>query len=75
MSFDNPFYHRGAIRQEVHFQGRNAETSQILGLLRNGQSVSVIGRAASVKARCSSTCAERTSAKHTVFNLRKRCLY
>ncbi|MCO5194031.1 MAG: winged helix-turn-helix domain-containing protein [Anaerolineae bacterium] len=43
MSFDNPFYHRGAIRQEVHFQGRNAETSQILGLLRNGQSVSVIG--------------------------------
>lgn len=43
MSFDNPFYHRGAIRQETHFQGRTAETSQILGLLRNGQSVSIIG--------------------------------
>lgn len=43
MSFDNPFYHRGAIRQEAHFHGRQPESNQILGLLRNGQSVSVIG--------------------------------
>ena len=43
MSFDNPFYHRGAIRQDTHFLGRSAETAQILGLLRNRQSVSVIG--------------------------------
>lgn len=43
MSSDNPFYHRGAIRQAEFFVGRNAEISQILGLLRNGQSVSLIG--------------------------------
>jgi hypothetical protein len=43
MSSDNPFYHRGAIRQAEYFCGREAEISQILGLLRNGQSVSLIG--------------------------------
>lgn len=43
MSSDNPFFHRGAIRQAAHFCGREAEISQILGLLRNGQSVSLIG--------------------------------
>ncbi len=39
----NPFYHRGAIRQAADFHGRVSETEQILGLLRNGQSVSLIG--------------------------------
>lgn len=40
---DNPFYHRGAIRRQQDFYNREAEISQILGLLRNGQSVSLIG--------------------------------
>jgi len=40
---DNPFFHRGAIRRPEEFHGRGAEISQILGLLRNGQSVSLIG--------------------------------
>jgi hypothetical protein len=43
MSVDNPFYHRGAIRQVEDFFNRAAEINQILGLLRNGQSVSLIG--------------------------------
>lgn len=43
MSIDNPFYHRGAIRRVEEFHGRTAELNQILGLLRNGQSVSIIG--------------------------------
>ena len=43
MSVDNPFYHRGAIRRAENFHGREAELAQILGLLRNGQSVSLIG--------------------------------
>ncbi|WP_420643739.1 winged helix-turn-helix domain-containing protein [Candidatus Leptofilum sp.] len=40
---NNPFYHRGAIRRAADFHNRDAEISQILGLLRNGQSVSLIG--------------------------------
>lgn len=40
---DNPFYHRGAIREIEKFYGRDSETTQILGLLRNGQSVSLTG--------------------------------
>ena len=43
MSINNPFYHRGAIRNAADFYGREAEINQILGLLRNGQSVSLIG--------------------------------
>lgn len=43
MSVDNPFFHRGAIRRPEEFHGRQAEIAQILGLLRNGQSVSLIG--------------------------------
>jgi hypothetical protein len=43
MGADNPFFHRGAIRHVEDFIGREAELSQILGLLRNGQSVSLIG--------------------------------
>lgn len=40
---DNPFFHRGAIRRPEQFHGRQIEINQILGLLRNGQSVSLIG--------------------------------
>lgn len=43
MGADNPFFHRGAIRHVEEFVGRDAELNQILGLLRNGQSVSLIG--------------------------------
>ncbi len=43
MSFYNPFFHRGAIRRAVNFHGRLAEVNQILGLFRNGQSVSIVG--------------------------------
>lgn len=43
MSLDNPFYHRGAIRHAADFFNREAEISQILGLLQKGQSVSLIG--------------------------------
>lgn len=43
MSVDNPFFHRGAIRRASYFHGRQKEVDQILGLLRNGQSVSLIG--------------------------------
>ncbi len=43
MSIDNPFFHRGAIRRASFFHGRHNEVEQILGLLRNGQSVSLIG--------------------------------
>ena len=43
MTLDNPFFHRGAIRRFEEFFGREAELSQILGLLRNGQSVSLVG--------------------------------
>jgi hypothetical protein len=43
MSVDNPFFHRGAIRRASYFHGRQNEVAQILGLLRNGQSVSLIG--------------------------------
>ncbi|UCG25864.1 MAG: winged helix-turn-helix domain-containing protein [Chloroflexota bacterium] len=43
MSIDNPFFHRGAIRRADEFHGRQAEIAQILGLCRNGQSVSIVG--------------------------------
>ena len=43
MSIDNPFYHRGAIRRAADFYGRESSISEILGLLRNGQSASIIG--------------------------------
>jgi hypothetical protein len=43
MSMDNPFFHRGAIRRAEEFHGRESEINQVLGLLRNGQSVSIVG--------------------------------
>lgn len=43
MSINNPFFHRGAIRRVENFFDRENETAQILGLLRNGQSVSLVG--------------------------------
>lgn len=43
MVLENPFYHRGAIRSAAFFHGRQAEINQILGLIYNGQSVSLIG--------------------------------
>ncbi len=40
---DNPFFHRGPIRDAAYFCGRQQETQQISGLLRTSQSVSVVG--------------------------------
>lgn len=39
----NPFYHRGPIREPGDFFGRQRETQQVAGLLRVAQSVSVVG--------------------------------
>jgi DNA-binding winged helix-turn-helix (wHTH) protein len=40
---ENPFFHRGPIRDPDYFYGRQAETRHALRMLLNGQSVSVIG--------------------------------
>lgn len=40
----NPFFHRGPIRDRAYFFGRERETRQIMSLLQNGQSVSIIGQ-------------------------------
>ncbi len=40
---DNPFYHRGPIRNSSYFCNRQQETEQITSLLRVSQSVSVVG--------------------------------
>jgi hypothetical protein len=41
---NNPFFHRGPIRQGEYFCGRTDEISQSLSLLRNGQNVSLVGQ-------------------------------
>jgi class 3 adenylate cyclase len=40
---ENPYFHRGPIKRSTYFYGRVRETGRILGLLRNGQSVSIVG--------------------------------
>jgi len=40
---ENPYYHRGPIREAEHFYGRARETARALRMVRKGQSVSVIG--------------------------------
>ena len=40
----NPFFHRGPIRDPAYFYGRQHETRLMLDLVRNGQSVSVLGQ-------------------------------
>ena len=44
MALTNPFFHRGPIRDPAYFFGRERETSQILSLLGNRQSVSLVGQ-------------------------------
>lgn len=39
----NPFFHRGAIRDPAYFYNRTRETDQVATLIRTSQSVSVIG--------------------------------
>ena len=43
MGGENPYYHRGPIKRAGHFYGRARETDLALRMVRNGQSVSVIG--------------------------------
>ena len=40
---ENPFFHRGPIRDPVYFHDRRLEAKHALRMLSNGQSVSVIG--------------------------------
>ena len=40
---ENPYYHRGPIKEVRYFYGRARETAHALQMVRNGQSVSVIG--------------------------------
>jgi hypothetical protein len=44
MPSSNPFFHRGPIRDRAYFFGREQEVSQILSLLGNGQSISLVGQ-------------------------------
>ncbi|NIO68185.1 MAG: hypothetical protein GTN71_03800 [Anaerolineae bacterium] len=39
----NPFFHRGPIRQREYFFNRQREISQVLGLLRNLQNAALVG--------------------------------
>ena len=40
---ENPFFHRGPVKSRGYFYGRTRETKRALQLLRNGQSVSIVG--------------------------------
>jgi hypothetical protein len=40
---DNPYLHRGAIKDQENFFGRERETREILGAVRRGQCVSIVG--------------------------------
>ncbi|MBE7552240.1 MAG: protein kinase [Anaerolineales bacterium] len=43
MSIENPYFHRGPIRKPEHFFGRTQEVTNTLSLLKNNQSVSIVG--------------------------------
>lgn len=43
MPIENPYFHRGPIRKPEHFFGRTQEVANTLSLLRNNQSVSIVG--------------------------------
>jgi predicted Ser/Thr protein kinase len=40
---DTPYFHRGAIKDQEYFFGRERETREILGAVRRGQCVSIVG--------------------------------
>jgi len=44
MPSSNPFFHRGPVRDRAYFFGRGREVGQILSLLGNGQSISLVGQ-------------------------------
>jgi hypothetical protein len=44
MQVQNPFFHRGPIRDRAYFFDREPEARQVLSLLGNGQSVSLVGQ-------------------------------
>jgi RIO-like serine/threonine protein kinase len=43
MPIENPYFHRGPIRKPEHFFGRTQEVTNALSLLKNNQSVSIVG--------------------------------
>jgi hypothetical protein len=49
---ENPFFHRGPIRDPAYFYGRQRETRLLLDLVRNAQSVSVLGQRRIGKSSC-----------------------
>ena len=44
MSAINPFFHRGPIHDQRYFYGRDYETAQVLSLVAQRQSVSLVGQ-------------------------------
>jgi hypothetical protein len=43
ITYDNPFFHRGAIKDQEYFYGRELETREILRAIKRGQCVSIVG--------------------------------
>ncbi len=43
MSAENPYFHRGPIREPDYFFGRSQEVTGALSLIKNNQSVSIVG--------------------------------
>lgn len=43
MSIENPYFHRGPIRNPAYFFGRQQEVTSALSLIKNNQSVSIVG--------------------------------
>ena len=43
MSIENPYFHRGPVRNPGHFFGRTQEVTSVLSLIKNSQSVSIVG--------------------------------
>lgn len=43
MAVENPYFHRGPIRNPQHFFGRAQEVTNTLSLVKNNQSVSIVG--------------------------------
>ncbi len=43
MTIENPYFHRGPIKEPAGFYGRTEEVASTLSLLKNNQSVSIVG--------------------------------
>lgn len=43
ITHDSPFFHRGAIKDQEYFYGRERETREVLRAIKRGQCVSIVG--------------------------------